>query len=350
MITLSADGISLTFDPDLGLIEEFCVTDGETDISPLHRAPWVGMGETLPDDIAPHLVRLGGDFFCAPFASTEGASPPHGWPPNSAWVIREKTATSLRAELGKTVFGARLEKEITLYDGHPFVYQRHTFFGGQGRLPVSNHANLSLPNGGLIRTSPKSCWRTPPIALEVDATRGRSGLRYPAQSETPTSFPAVSGSVDLTRYPWFSRCEDFVVGLDAPGAEIGWTAVTRPQEGDVFLSLKPSRILPMTMLWHSNGGRDYPPWSGRHFGCLGIEEGAAATVLGEDVDADWPASGLVTLVPDGRVAVTHVIGAFRWPGGTAIDSVSPFQDHLVIRDYKGADIKLPFDPGLLRTA
>ena len=26
------------------------------------------------------------------------------------------------------------------------------------------------------------------------------------------------------------------------------------------------------MLWFSNGGRHYPPWSGRHVGVLGLEE------------------------------------------------------------------------------
>ena len=30
------------------------------------------------------------------------------------------------------------------------------------------------------------------------------------------------------------------------------------------------------MLWMSNGGRDYAPWSGRHTGVLGIEDGRAS--------------------------------------------------------------------------
>ena len=62
------------------------------------------------------------------------------------------------------------------------------------------------------------------------------------------------------------------VGIEAQGHRLGWTTVTRPEEGDLFLSLRNARRLPMTMLWHSNGGRDYAPWSGRHFGCLGVEE------------------------------------------------------------------------------
>ena len=269
MIELTSNTVRLSFDPGLGMIESFQVADGETSIAPLHRAPWAGTNEKLPEDAAPHLLKLGGDFFCAPFGSTEGNSPIHGWPCNSPWSLKECTDQNLRAELDKPVFGAKLCKEITLRDGHPFVYQRHTFIGGKGSVPVSNHANVSLPNGGVIRTSPKSIWRTPRTALEPDPTRGRSGLQYPAESKTLMSFPGLKGDTDLTRYPWFRNCEDFVVGIDAPGQVFGWTAVMRPVERDVFLSLKLTRDIPMTMLWHSNGGRVYPPWPGRHFGCLG---------------------------------------------------------------------------------
>ncbi|CUH46276.1 hypothetical protein RUA4292_00441 [Ruegeria atlantica] len=63
---------SLSFELQLGLIESFTVNDGGVEISPLHRAPSVGTDEIMPEGIAPHLGKLGGDFFCAPFGSTEG--------------------------------------------------------------------------------------------------------------------------------------------------------------------------------------------------------------------------------------------------------------------------------------
>ncbi|WP_372571603.1 hypothetical protein [Ruegeria jejuensis] len=66
MIELSSKGIRLSFDPDLGIIQSFHVSDREKEIAPLHLAPWVGSGETLPDDIAPHLKKLGGDFSVRP--------------------------------------------------------------------------------------------------------------------------------------------------------------------------------------------------------------------------------------------------------------------------------------------
>jgi hypothetical protein len=56
------------------------------------------------------------------------------------------------------------------------------------------------------------------------------------------------------------------------GDDFAWTAVHFPEEGYVWFSLKDPRILSGTVLWHSNGGRHYSPWSGRHRAVLGLEE------------------------------------------------------------------------------
>ncbi len=210
-------------------------------------------------------------------------------------------------------------------------------------MPVANHANVALPNGGLIRTSDKSCWRTPPTPQEEDPARGRSYLVYPAESSGLTSFPTQDGLEDLSHYPWFPNGEDFVVGIEAPGHRLAWTAITRPAEGDVFLSLKSAQDVPMTMLWHSNGGRDFPPWSGRHFGCLGVEEGAAMSVFGDDPDTDPSRRGAIRLDPEGRVEIAHVIGAIRWPSGSAVDCVEVEGNHLLIRGVDGEVREVLFD-------
>lgn len=343
MFHLSADGIQLSFDPQTGLIESFTVADGDTEISPMHRAPWVGTDEVLPKGLAPHMYTLGGDFFCAPFGQEKDGAPLHGWPANAPWSVTSTSTGYLSARLDRRVNNAELVKELWLCPEHPFVYQRHTFNGGNGQIPVANHANLSLPNGGIIRTSPKSGWQTSPMPLESDPARGRSGLIYPASSSDPTRFPSIDGTTDLTRYPWFPKHEDFVVGIDAPGYRLGWTAVTRPVEGDLFLSLKQSASLPMTMLWHSNGGRDYPPWSGRHFGCLGIEEGAAAHVLGSNRDAELSGPGALNLSLDAPSIVTHAIGAITWPTGSAIQSLSLNGDYLEIAGDCGKIRRIRFD-------
>jgi hypothetical protein len=337
-----AAGIRFGFDPRIGLLDGFAVEDQGWSIAPLHRAPWVGAAEPLPKDAPPHLALLGGDFFCAPFAGQEGGSPMHGWPANAGWQVLLREPGLLRAVLERPVQGATLIKELSVSDGHPFVYQRHVFLGGSGRVAVANHANLSLKTGGLIRTSPRLGWETPKDPQESDPARGRSALAYPAGSWDPEAFPGVEGPVDLTRYPWNPRHEDFVVAPEAPGHALGWVAVTRPAEGDLYLSLRDPRSLPMSMFWHSNGGRDYAPWSGRHFGCLGVEEGAAAHMLGVSDEAALTGPGALALSPHGTAEVRHVIGAVAWPSAEPVAEVIAGDGMLTLRGEGGAARQVPF--------
>lgn len=342
---VAARGIRFGFDARTGLLDGFVVTDGGREIAPLHRAPWVGTGEAMPEDAAPLMAVLGGDFFCAPFALAEEGVPLHGWPANAPWQVVAEEGGVLRAVLGRPVRGATLVKELSVADGHPFVYQRHVFLGGTGRVPVANHANVALPDGGLIRCSPKAGWETPATPQEGDPSRGRSALTYPARTTDPRAFPSVAGTSDLTRYPWNPRHEDFVVGIEAEDNALGWTAVTRPAQGDLFLSLRNPRKLPMTMLWHSNGGRDYAPWSGRHFGCLGVEEGAAAHMLGLSTEADLSGPGALAL--GGTAEVRHVIGAIDWPSGEGVADIGPGDGFIDITGEGGATRRIPCRTDLL---
>lgn len=347
MIEVSARGIQFCFNASVGLLEKFTVTDEDRHISPLHRAPWVGTGEIMPEDAVPHLKVLGGDFFCAPFGESEPAVPLHGWPANSNWKIESVKNGELHAKLNRLVFGATVTKKLKVIDKHPFVYQKHAFSGGSGQFAVSNHANLSLPRGGLIRTSAKAMWETPKDPLESDSKRGRSVLIYPAQSKNPVTFPGQNGFVNLTRYPWGEGYEDFVIGIEAYGHELGWTAVTRPDTGDLFLSVRNTKHLPMTMLWHSNGGRDYAPWSSRHKGCLGIEEGATASLLALTDKYNLSGPGHLTLDPKGTIDVRHAIGAINWPTSAAVAEIHIEQEKMIIISETGATRKLDFDSEFL---
>lgn len=350
MTPITAKGIRFEFDAPSGKLDSFTVRDQGCQVSPLHHAPWIGTDEEMPPDAAPLIRTLGGDFFCAPFALSEGGSALHGWPANHPWDIVALASGTVRACLRQPVFGATLVKELSVRDEHPFVYQRHLFIGGEGRVPVANHANVSLPHGGLIRTSRKSVWETPAEPQESDPARGRSGLRYPAQAADMNEFPGVDSPVDLGHYPWNPKHEDFVVGIEAPDQMLGWTAVTRPHERDLFLSLRNPVQLPMTMLWHSNGGRDYAPWSGRHFGCLGVEEGAADHMLGLSTQADLAGPGAVTLSDAGVADIRHVIGAICWPSGQAVRNIHLDGDTLVVQGEDGENRCIPFNSDFLTTA
>ncbi|MEQ1943150.1 hypothetical protein ABMA32_12105 [Mesorhizobium sp. VNQ89] len=357
-IDLEAEGIRVRIDLLYGMIPELVVNrDGRT-ISMLHKAPW--LNEKMPADAAPHLGGLAGDFFCAPFgdASADNA-PGHGWPANTTWTHlgteRKGGETLARFRLDRKAMGADLVKELRLVDGHPFLYQRHIFTGGQAdRMAVANHAMVSLPNGGRLSFSPKRWWETPAVPLETDPARGRSLLASPAKANDPTHFPlAAGGEVDLTQYPFASRHEDFVIGVEADGSPLGWTTVAREKEGDLFVSLRNPARLSMTQLWFSNGGRDYAPWNGRHTGCLGVEEGLNRKMLGvsmnqtpNPLDVAGVPTGL-SLTPDGMVDVRHVIGSVPWSGGGVIASVKAVDGGIEAKDADGKSQMVPCDLAFL---
>lgn len=345
-VEIEAEGVKARIELQFGMISEFAVERGGRKISMLHKAPW--LGEKMPEDAAPHLGGLAGDFFCAPFgdASADGA-PTHGWPANATWTHlgteRRDGETIARLRLDRKAMGADLVKELRLVDGHPFLYQRHVFTGGAADgMAAANHAMVSLPNGGQLSFSPKRWWETPQIPLEPDPARGRSQLACPAKSEIPTRFPlAAGGEADITRYPFAARHEDFIAGVEAEGSPLGWTTVAREKEGDLFVSLRNPKRLPMTMLWFSNGGRDYAPWSGRHVGCLGVEEGLNRAMLGDSLariphplDAAGVPTGL-TLVPRRTVEVRHVIGQVLWNGDGKIAGITAALDGVEVRSTDG---------------
>ena len=346
--TLTASGISLDFSPRGGVLQRFTVTDAGATIAPLHQAPW--SPAEVPPEAPPHQAWLAGDFLAAPFGP--GPDGLHGLPANGAWRLTPSGPGTLRAVLDGAVQGSTVVKELSLQDDHPFVYQRHLFIGGSGSLPVANHAMVSLPNGGRLSFSRKRWWET--LAQPLETAYGRSRLAYPRRAEDAAEFPAADGSaVNLHRYPWGAAHEDFVAGIEDPTSRLGWTAVVRPHEGDLFLSLRNPAQLPMTMLWHSNGGRDYAPWNGRHSGCLGVEEGAALSMLGLS-SGETPAPltaagqpGVVILDPQGTIDIRHVIGAIHWPSGQSVAGVMLDGDILTITGDWGAERQLPIRGGWL---
>ena len=343
---VSARAIRFAFTARGGVLHDLVVEDEGQGIAPFHRAAW--NVAQVPPDSPPHQRWLGGDFLAAPMGPDAliGLAGLHGPAANGNWHVLPTPPGCLRAVLDGAVQGASVVKELSVEANQPVLYQRHLFIGGTGGLPASNHAMLSVPNGAKLSFSRKRWWETLPEPLET--TRGRSCLAYPRRSETAADFPGAMGdAVNLHRYPWGEAHEDFVTGVEDPESNLGWTAVVRPVEGDLILCLKNPRALPMTMLWHSNGGRDYAPWNSRHRGCLGVEDGAALPVLGlshqESPDpltaAGQPA--LLALDATGTVEMRHVLGACHWPSGQMVAGVMLDGDTLTVTGDWGAERELP---------
>jgi hypothetical protein len=160
--------------------------------------------------------------------------------------------------------------------------------------------------------------------------------------------------VDLTRYPIGSRHEDFVMLVEAEGSKLGWAAALRPDRADLFLSLKNPAVLPVTFLWLSNGGRDYRPWSGRHLGVLGVEEGCS--LFGDGHKASIEPNDLsrmgvktsIALDPRGEVEVKNVIGGIAVdPTYSGLVDVQTSSGQVALVDATGQSTVVPFDDGFL---
>lgn len=359
---MQAAGISLAVDLAVGHIRGFTVDMGGRRLTPLHTAPWVDDPAITEDpEILPDLKYLSGDFFCAPFGGSdvEPDSPPHGWPANSEWRFlgeeRSGGAVTARFELVKPVMGARLVKEFTLRDGHPFLYQRHVFTGGSGAVSASNHAMTHFAGEGRLSFSPKAFGDLPATTQEPDPARGRSLFVTAKRFTDLGKLPLADGTtVDLHHYPLAQRHEDFVMLVEAPGASLGWAAAVRSPEGDIMLSLKNPADVPVTFLWFSNGGRKYKPWNGRHLGVLGIEEGRAYSSAGHAAsiapnplsEAGIPTA--LTLTPESSVALHHVIGGIPLPEGwSRVELIESADNSLRITGDSRYAAQIPFDGSFL---
>ncbi|MHC0054996.1 hypothetical protein [Actibacterium sp. D379-3] len=347
-MTLAVPGASLTLDPYLGNLRDLRFRAGARWLVPLHSAPWLDEPAVRADPaIAPVERNLSGDFFCAPFGASAGV-PVHGWSANSAWsvvqLVQSGTAAVAGLVLDRVVQGARLEKELLLKRDVPLLYQSHIVTGGTGTLPVAHHPMLRPGPEARLSFSPKQLALTGDIPLEP----GRNWLKYPAQSSDLADFPGANGPVDLHRYPARPGHEDFVTLVEVPGRRLGWTAVLRAE--DVVFVLKDPAVLPVTMLWYSNGGRDYAPWNGRHLGVLGIEDGCAPGA-GQGEGAVLQARGVAThldLHPDRTHVIRHVIGVVPRPAGWGrVVDIRQDGDRLLIEGDSGAPVVLPFEPEFL---
>jgi hypothetical protein len=353
---LAAAGIAVELDLTVGHIAALLIEDGGRTLSPLHRAPWIGEpADAFPAGLPAGTVRLSGDFLCAPFSASDvEPAPLHGWPANSRWDLVSDDAIdggrTARFRLARPVMGATVEKLLTLRDGHPFLYQEHRFVGGSGAISVAHHPMTVMREGGRLAFSPKRLAMTQAQPLEPDPAR--SELAYPARTSDVTAFPGRKGTYDLTRYPATGAHEDFLTLVEAEHAGPGWTAVSRHAEADVVLVLKNPRDLPITMLWISNGGRDYAPWNGRHRGVLGIEDGCTAVGHAASIgDNPLKQEGVATafdLAPDRTVAFRHVIGALTgFAGQDHAEAIEATGDRLEVVSWSGQRRTLSFDGGFL---
>ncbi|MBX2881033.1 MAG: hypothetical protein KTR32_13910 [Granulosicoccus sp.] len=354
---LSVDGVAVEINLLGGNILDFSIdTKSEKPLRPLHVAPWVIAGDTVPESVPLVERQLAGDFFCAPFGG--GADTPiHGWTANGQWIStgeKKQPDGGITANyaLEQLVSGAIVTKELTLAPGHPILYQCHKFNGGTGHLPVAHHAMIRAPGGAKLSFSQGCYGVTPNTALESEPERGRSLLAYPQRFSTLHEIQYADGTcVDASVYPFAKGHEDLVVLTAAKDQSIGWSAALAQQDGFLFFSIKDVNILPETILWMSNGGRHYPPWSSRHTSVLGIEEAATSCHENHQISSKpqrSTAGHVMGLKLDEKLVqqIPYCFGAVPAPAGwREVIDIRVGVESLVLQDVSGEEVKLPFKGG-----
>ncbi len=353
LFPLQADRVSLSVTETGGHLSDVVFTlDGKRRVSPMHTAPWAN--ESLPADTWEILRVLRGDFFCAPFGSSDvipGETRVHGLPANGTWRLQRSTDNALDAILDGTVLGATVAKHVEVRPGEAVVYQRHTMTGGSGRLPVGHHAMLHAKSPLRLAFSPWTMALTPPDPVEQPPL-GRPLL---AEGQVITDLHrakrADGGTTDLTIYPSPDGYEAIWMVVSDPAVPFAWTAATASEEGWVWFGLKDRRVLPQTLMWLSNGGRDYAPWNGRHRRVIGLEEICGYFHLSHSASiADNPvaAKGIPTAVElkaGSPLTVSYMFGlAATPPGFGAVADVRRVAGGVTLVDSEGREAFAACDP------
>ena len=343
-------------DPACGHLADLALRCGDDWLHPLFRAPWADRAGDLDPGMLPVLRHLSGDFFCAPFSDSDvQAGPPHGPTANAPWREIGRADDRLTLACSETVLNARVEKTLRFRGDDPVLYQEHRLVGGDGRVPVAHHVMIRAAEGCRLSTSPKRFVATPPTTLEPDPALGRSILAYPQRVDGLDGLARVGGErVDARTYPFADRHEDLAMMVERDLSGIGWTTAALPSADFLLFLLKPSRTLPATVLWFSNGGRDYPPFDRSPGRVLGIEDACTFFHVGHraSIEPNWvSAEGVPTalaLDPAGARTVRHALGVVpidaSWSGDVTL-TVSA--DRLTLQDAAGPSAAVPFDKAWL---
>jgi len=260
-------------------------------IAPYSVAPW---HSEKPMPGMPAVLRaLRGDFFCMPFggnaAPYEGEQyPVHGETANRNWQLvnlkKQGDNTDLTLRLRTRIRPGQVDKLLRIVEGQNVVYCRHRIELESGLMSFAHHAMLKFPKtpkSGLVSTSRQVHGQVFPEPVELPENRGYSILKPGAKFDELARVPTITGEVaDISAYPDRRGFEDIAQILNDPASDFAWSAVSFPAERYVWFTLKDPRVLTGTVFWISNGGRHYPPWSGRHVGVLGVEEATTYFISG----------------------------------------------------------------------
>ncbi len=267
----------------------FLLPDGRQ-VSPLHVAPW--FNDPARATYPPILREVRGEWPCVPFGtdvpralpdgwsddgeSFDGAEVPHGHSSNAEWVFTTVDAKSIEmvCDYPETHPIRRLIRTITGDPKAPALDITLTVEARRPcRLPIGLHPTLRLPLVGMARLEPPDFREGRVFPLDVEPGQGllQPGATFDALEAVPCR---DGGSLSLAQLPLADETEELVQLVGVSGGfrlryPDGWS-ITLDWDVEHFPSL---------LVWVSNRGRTYAPWSSRHV-ALGVEPVCAAFDLG----------------------------------------------------------------------
>jgi hypothetical protein len=337
-------------------------------IRPYAVAPWAE--ESLPRDTPPMLAALRGDWFCSAFGENAQAHrgktlPPHGETANLNWRAMSRgecsAGTWMRLGVELPLQGGRCAATTALLTGQSVIYQRHDLEGLTGPVNPGHHATLAFPEEtgvAHLSFSPHVYAHTALESLIAPGEPGRSSFEPDRAIVDLSAVPSGEGAtIDLTGYPARRGCEDLAIVCADPDQPLAWSTVSCPTLGYLWFALRDPQLLASTVLWFSNGGRQFAPWNGRHLNVLGIEDVTAFFHLGLAAsvsDNFLAARGIRTcLKPDeqGRMSIPYIQGVARIPADfdrVATIEMAARRDRIRLHSESGVGIDVPCHVDFLR--
>jgi hypothetical protein len=265
---------------------------GTKTVSPFYTHPW--HAQETPDVF---LQYLHGDFFCLPFGvapashaldSVWGCTPepvshkgyPHGYSANGIWSPIEKDGDSatIRLDYGQNDIQS-VNRRIKLCD-HSLLFEDSVETKQATRLPVGIHPIFRLPQTpGAAHIAAPECDGIYTYPIDVDAS---SRFRNNVVCKNLEQIPCKDGSiVNASQLPLRYAGEELLLLVNVHEGKI---VLQNTEEKYQVILEWDNTAYRHCLLWISNRGRQFSPWSNRNL-CLGIEPVTAAFDLGEAVSA-----------------------------------------------------------------
>ena len=303
-------------------------------VQPFAVAPWAEDSGTRHAALPGLMKRLRGEWPCVPFGAPdipEGlpeawrpdrdnpvGSDYHGYCSNFEWHVEDECESSIAIAISYPEDHPvrRLARRIEGLSGEARIKISLTIEARRAvEVPVALHPVFRLPGSperARLDLGKYDMGRVFPLPVEP----GKSHLVPDAEFKTIRSIPARDGFARLDRLPLGFDTEEVVQVCGVSGLAM----LTNEDEGYRAHIRYCPEFFPSVLLWISNRGRAFYPWSGR-FVALGIEPVRAAFDLGPAVGshadnpiakAGYPTS--LKLLPGEPVTTSYEIGVEIFEG------------------------------------